>query len=430
MKLSILLSVSSAFAVVNASLPAYAQCGGVNWSGDSSCASGFYCLKQSEWYSQCVPGAATVTAKPTTTTRGSPVPTTSVPPAASITSFAKADGNVFNINGKSQYFMGTNSYWIGFFTSNSDVDLVFSHLASTGLKVLRVWGFNDVTTIPGAGTVWFQSFVRGSAPTINTGPEGLQRLDYVVESAGKHGVSLIINFVNNWADYGGIPAYNTYYGLSSTNRTEWYTSAAAQSQYQKYISTVVARYKNNPTVFAWELANEPRCNGCPTSVLTNWIKTTSAYIKSLDSKHMVTTGDEGFGIAGGTSYVWGPGEGIDWVENLKISTIDFGTAHLYPESWGEQDSFGKPWIDAHAAAAKALGKPFILEEYGSSTKPSILTWEKAVLDSGTAGDMYWQYGDSFSWGQTHNDGNSIYYGTDMYKTYVQDHAAAMAAKKV
>ena len=33
---------------------------------------------------------------------------------------------------------------------------------------------------------------------INTGEYGLERLDYVVQSAEAHGISLIINFVNNW----------------------------------------------------------------------------------------------------------------------------------------------------------------------------------------------------------------------------------------
>lgn len=128
--------------------------------------------------------------------------TTSVPSG----SFAKASGTLFNIDGKTGYFAGTNSYWIGFLTNNADIDLVMSHLQTSGLKILRVWGFNDVNNIPGSGTVWYQS-LSGSAPTINTGANGLQRLDYVVKSAEAHGIKLIINFVNNWDDYGGIKAY-------------------------------------------------------------------------------------------------------------------------------------------------------------------------------------------------------------------------------
>jgi mannan endo-1,4-beta-mannosidase len=56
-----------------------------------------------------------------------------------------------------------------------------------------------VSSTPGSGTVWYQSFVSGAAaPVINTGADGLERLDVVVASAEAHGISLIINFVNNW----------------------------------------------------------------------------------------------------------------------------------------------------------------------------------------------------------------------------------------
>lgn len=49
-------------------------------------------------------------------------------------------GLKFNIDGSTSYFVGTNTYWIGFLTNNADVDTVMSHLQSTGIKVLRVWG--------------------------------------------------------------------------------------------------------------------------------------------------------------------------------------------------------------------------------------------------------------------------------------------------
>lgn len=35
---------------------------------------------------------------------------------------------------------------------------------------------------------------------INFGPDGLQRLDYAVSSAERHGVKLVLNFINNWND--------------------------------------------------------------------------------------------------------------------------------------------------------------------------------------------------------------------------------------
>ncbi len=112
------------------------------------------------------------------------------------TSYPSASGLSFNIDGTVKYYAGTNSYWIPFLTNNADVDLVMGHLQSAGLKILRVWGFNDITS-PTSG-VWFQSFISDQPVQINTGVNGLQRLDYVVSSAEAHDIKLIINFVNYW----------------------------------------------------------------------------------------------------------------------------------------------------------------------------------------------------------------------------------------
>lgn len=193
----------------------------------------------------------------------------------------------FTIDGQSNYFPGTNSYWIGYLTNNSDVDAVLDHMSESGLRVLRVWGFSDVNSKPTDGKVYFQLLQNGTA-TINTGPDGLQRLDYVVSAAEKRDIKLIINFVNNWSDYGGFNAYNIAFGGSSTS---WYTTPAIQDAYKTYIKAVVSRYSQSSAIFAWELANEPRCSGCNTSVIYNWASSTSAYIKSLDPEHMVAIGD-------------------------------------------------------------------------------------------------------------------------------------------
>ena len=45
---------------------------------------------------------------------------------------------------------------------------------------------------------------------------------------------------------------------------------------------------------------------------------------------MVSLGDEGWFAKGygDGSYAYGGAEGVDFVENLKISTIDYGTLHM------------------------------------------------------------------------------------------------------
>ncbi|KAF2267301.1 glycoside hydrolase [Lojkania enalia] len=342
-------------------------------------------------------------------------------------SISKADGTKFNIDGVTKYYAGTNSYWIPFLTNDNDVDTIMSHLQSSGHKILRIWGFNDVKQIPGSGTVYFQAF-SGSSAAINTGANGLQRLDAVVRSAEKYGIKLIINFVNNWTDYGGMAAYFSACGVNSN--AQWYQASRCQSLYQNYIKTVVNRYRTSTAVFAWELANEPRCQGCQTSVLTNWIRNTSNYIRSLDPDHMITAGDEGFGLQGDGSYPYQYGEGIDWAANLALPNISFGTFHLYPSSWGVSNSFGNGWISAHAKICQQLNKPCLFEEYGVTNAadhcPVESGWQKTSLglkDSGMAGDLFWQLGDTIrSTGQqTHNDGHTIYYGSSDWKCLVDQH---------
>ncbi|RWA05517.1 hypothetical protein EKO27_g9592 [Xylaria grammica] len=405
---------------VSAEVALWGQCGGVGYSGETACVSGAYCQYQNDYYSQCVAGAgsttlttttkasssATTTRTATTTAGGTPAPTT----------FSSTSGLNFVIDGKAGYFAGTNSYWIGFLTNNADVDTALDQLKNAGLKILRVWGFNDVTTDQQGGTVWFQK-LSAAGSTINTGTNGLQRLDYVVAAAEKRGIKLIINFVNNWSDYGGIPAKH---GLTSPR------DSAVPGVHQG--GGVAVRVL--AAVFAWELANEPRCKGCATSVLTKWATETSAYVKSLDAKHMVTLGDEGFGLAAGSdgSYPFQFGEGVDFAANLKIPSLDFGTFHLYPESWGTSMDWGTTWITAHAAACKAAGKPCLFEEYGATYNHCAIEgpWQKTALaSSGVSADLFWQLGTTLSSGQTHNDGHTIYTGSSDWTCLVTNHVAAI-----
>lgn len=410
----------------------WGQCGGNGWTGDTTCVDGWHCVYQNDWYSQCLEGDATTTAVPTTSTSSSIAissSTTSTMPTSTSTEFPSVDGLFFKIDGETKYYAGTNCYWCSFLTNDADLDNAFSNMASSGHKILRIWGFNDISSTPSTNQIYFQH-LSSSGSTINTGQYGLQLLDNAVAKAEVYGLKLIINFVNYWDDYGGLSAYVSAFGLS--DKTAWYTSSVAQAQYRKYIETVVSRYKNSHAIFAWELMNEPRCAGCDTSVIYNWAKSTSEYIKSLDPHHMCTLGDEGFGIAGDNTYPYQYGEGTDFAKDLEITTLDFGTFHMYPEHWSVPTAtFGQGWIEAHAAACVAAGKPCMLEEYGTTSNhcESEAPWQQKCLQTtGMASDLFWQWGDSLSWGgQSHDDGHTIYYGSTDWECLVQDHVDAIEA---
>ncbi|KAK6538444.1 hypothetical protein TWF694_010029 [Orbilia ellipsospora] len=69
---AILLAI--AFGNAIAQQTGYGQCGGNGWTGPTTCVSGFSCVYQNDWYSQCVPGSGS----PTTTTKSTTTSTTTL----------------------------------------------------------------------------------------------------------------------------------------------------------------------------------------------------------------------------------------------------------------------------------------------------------------------------------------------------------------
>jgi mannan endo-1,4-beta-mannosidase len=234
-----------------------------------------------------------------------------------------------------------------------------------------VWGFGDVIgTFPKPSKaakdpekVWYQ-YINKTGGYINYGDDGLQRLDYLVSACERYGLKLVLPFVNYWGDWGGVGKYIEVFSPNAWKN--WFSIPKAQEVYHDYIKVIVTRYRTSPAIFSWQLMNEPRCEGCDYSVITNWATTTSQLIKSLDPDHMVCIGDEGWLLPKDNPKEFGPGyngdDGIDWAANLRIPTIDYGTFHLYPDLWSYDYPWGSQWIAEHDAIGAKVSdvKPFML----------------------------------------------------------------------
>ncbi|KAI9088462.1 hypothetical protein K1719_029911 [Acacia pycnantha] len=117
--------------------------------------------------------------------------------------------------------------------------------------------------------------------------------------------------------------------------------------YKAHVNTVLNRfntftnitYKNDPTIFAWELMNEPRCTSDPTGEkLQDWIQDIAAYVKSIDTKHLLEIELEGFyGPSTPQRVQFNPNTyaqqvGTYFIRNHHVLGVDFASVHIYPDS--------------------------------------------------------------------------------------------------
>jgi endo-1,4-beta-mannosidase len=127
----------------------------------------------------------------------------------------------------------------------------------------------------------------------------------------------------------------------------------------------------------------------------------SRWVKYHDPNHLLAVGDQGY-FANGSGPLYDGSHGVDTEAFLRIPEIDFGTVHLYPQGWKQQDPilFGIRWIEQHLAAGRDAGKPVLIEEYGMTVAPDGLPsalarnlvyryWLNAILSHGGAGDLAW-----------------------------------------
>ena len=298
--------------------------------------------------------------------------------------FVRAEGTGFVLAGEPFYAPGTNIYYLltygaGYCRPDDGrdrgtrdyVDEVLIDAANMNLKVIRAWAFCD-------GADEWNALQRAPGEY----DEGVFcGLDYVIYKAGKLGLRLILPFVNSLDDYGGMAQYVAWdaeYGTDpdeiATARNDFYTDADTRRWYKQFVSAVLNRrntytgvlYKDDPTIFAWELANEPRASGDASGdILQAWLTEMAAWVKSIDSNHMLAIGSEGLYSRPSRDWKYDGAEGTDFIRNHQVEGIDFATVHVYPDEWEMTYEETLAWYQEHIDDARdVLGMPLLLEEFG------------------------------------------------------------------
>ncbi|KAL2458068.1 Mannan endo-beta-1 [Forsythia ovata] len=333
--------------------------------------------------------------------------------------FMRREGVHFMLNGSPFYANGFNAYWLMYIASDpsqrNKISSAFQQAANHGLTIARTWAFRDGGYSP----------LQHSPGSYNE--QMFQGLDFVIFEARKYGIKLILSLVNNYEDFGGKKQYVNWarnQGQNIASDDDFFTNSVIKEYYKNHIKTVLTRhngitgiaYKDDPTIMAWELMNEPRCTTDASGrTIQAWISEMASYLKSIDSNHLLEAGLEGFyGQSDSHKQQNNPyfQVGTDFIANNQIVDIDFATVHSYPDQWltsqndEAQISFLNNWLQSHIQDAQNIvQKPLLFAEFGKSSRdPAYNTYQRDLLfntvysaiyssagGSGVAaGGLFWQ----------------------------------------
>jgi len=333
-------------------------------------------------------------------------------PLRAIDGFVTRDGSDLKLCGETFSVFGTNLYYLQTYSvyESGNLRTVADGLDDAvrlSLPVVRMWAFYDGS---GNDSAYIQTAAGKFAES------GLVGLDTAIAEAKKRGIRVILTLTNYWDGYGGLPQYAKWAGAA--NADAFYTSATMKGYFKDYAAMLSKRtntvtkvaYIDEPTILAWEIANELRCPSCSdASAVTSTIDELSKYLKSLFPNHLIADGGEGMDD---TASNWGTfsnnypvsgWERTSFTNMVKLSALDLVSYHYYPVDWGMKadaaDADGKVWIDGHQALAKAAGKVAYWGELGFQKNasdavraPIYDTWLADFYSSSNNGSMalFWQ----------------------------------------
>lgn len=187
---------------------------------------------------------------------------------------------------------------------------------------------------------------------------------------------------------------------------------------------IVERFKDEPQIFAWEVANEAKVNDNP-RLLIEFKHHIARGIRALDAKHLITTGM----VSTAHAYMFPGDQQRRYLYDDRVGgrrLIDFVTVH-YPD---EHHPTGANSGDIDLA--KELTMPAIVEEFmvhspdkGMDRSPLFKRQLDQWFGLGARGCMVWGFdalhigdGDSYGGiGAPYTDFNPL---TEMFKAYASE----------
>ncbi|MEI6656430.1 MAG: cellulase family glycosylhydrolase [Verrucomicrobiota bacterium] len=197
--------------------------------------------------------------------------------------------------------------------------------------------------------------------------DAFRSLDQLLKLANDQGVRLIIPLVDNWPWWGGRADCAAFRGKG---KDDFWSDPQLIADFKKTIRAVLTRtntltgvrYADDKAILCWETGNELECPHA-------WTREIAAYIKSLDTNHLVMDGRRGYELH---------------EESLAMPEVDIVTSHHYPHN---KHPFAR-MIRDNAARAKGR-KAYVVGEFGFTDTRSMTEALQATVETQTAGALVW-----------------------------------------
>ncbi|MDB4975148.1 MAG: cellulose-binding, family [Myxococcaceae bacterium] len=317
------------------------------------------------------------------------------------------DAGQLAVNGQPFVARGVNSYpllqLIGAQRPDA-VDDIFAQAALLGRSLVRTPAFLELGQSPAR--------LRDERGALRE--EGLRALDQVLDAAARSDTRLILILTNNWEDFGGAPALlNMVAPGENLPKNAFWTEPRVIRLQLDYQTALVQRvnsqngrvYGQDPTIFAWELANEARCEReqtpalCDDGTLARWARRMSDGLRSAGAQQLIAWG--------GSGYLGEYGEDLRSI--AAQGGVDILTLHMYEtESARSADPVeaaigaGERTLRERAAVAHQAGLPLLLEEVNwkpaasserDAERATVLGAWLSVADDLGLGTLPWMLGE-------------------------------------
>ncbi len=321
---------------------------------------------------------ATDTPQPTETSTRAPTLVPQLP-------FVRVNGLGFTVENRPFRFIGANAPYFGYYREYGlSIEDAIKSARENDIRVLRI-------SLTFSESRWdYDSF---------------EEYDKVLDIAARRGLYVIANLAEGCCrSNNGSETREAY--LARFPHMDM-TSDSALAAFKDHIRSVLMRrntvngriYRDDPTIMAWDIANEPALELFSDAEFGAWLDKVTTYIKTIDHDHLLTIGlntSPGIYSTPGGHY-----------QALNVPDLDYFSFH-YNTIYTHEIASQLASIGYRAEVLRAMGKPVVMEEFGAGsqrifpqdvsagTLDEWLQSYKAQLDTafsaGASGALFWGWG--------------------------------------